>query len=160
MAKPTNQELVRLLRQTKKLALQDIRLVESHSKLGRMKDVLPPEASQTVGVNIQMNPAAKAVIVVVSIKVVCLYEDSQEADPPVMISANFGLSYTFSKPISRKLLGQLAQQVALLNVWPYWREFVQSISLRMGLPAFPVPLMNFGTLGMREPGTVEDKKRE
>jgi len=27
------------------------------------------------------------------------------------------------------------------NTWPYWREFVQSISTRMGFPALTVPLL-------------------
>ena len=27
------------------------------------------------------------------------------------------------------------------NAWPYWREFVQSMSARMGFPALTVPLL-------------------
>jgi hypothetical protein len=27
------------------------------------------------------------------------------------------------------------------NAWPYWREFVQSMSSRMGFPALTVPLL-------------------
>ena len=27
------------------------------------------------------------------------------------------------------------------NAWPYWREFVQSMSTRMGFPALTVPLL-------------------
>ena len=29
------------------------------------------------------------------------------------------------------------------NAWPYWREFVQSMSARMGFPALTVPLLEF-----------------
>ena len=27
------------------------------------------------------------------------------------------------------------------NAWPYWREFVQSMSTRMGFPALTVPML-------------------
>jgi preprotein translocase subunit SecB len=33
-----------------------------------------------------------------------------------------------------------AKSNGMLNVWPYWREFVQSITSRAGLPPLTVPL--------------------
>ena len=31
--------------------------------------------------------------------------------------------------------------IPITNAWPYWREFVQSMSARMGFPALTVPLL-------------------
>jgi len=42
------------------------------------------------------------------------------------------------------------------HVWPYWREYVQSTCMRMGLPVVPVPHQFYGTIG---PPTVPKKKK-
>ena len=43
-------------------------------------------------------------------------------------------------------LRQFARTNALLNVWPYWREFVQTCTLRMGMPGFVLPVLRMGEL--------------
>jgi len=35
----------------------------------------------------------------------------------------------------------LCTVIPITNAWPYWREFVQSMSARMGFPALTVPLL-------------------
>lgn len=38
------------------------------------------------------------------------------------------------------ILSQFAAQVGILHVWPYWREFVQSMSVRMNWPPVILPM--------------------
>ena len=46
------------------------------------------------------------------------------------------------------------------NAWPYWREFVQSMSTRMGFPALTVPLLEIVPKKPEEkPKDDVDKKR-
>jgi hypothetical protein len=40
------------------------------------------------------------------------------------------------------VLAGFSQTVGVQNVWPYWREFVQSMPARMGLPPLRMPLLN------------------
>jgi len=56
------------------------------------------------------------------------YVSQAPADPDVFAVGPEHLEYFFRiTPIS--------------NAWPYWREFVQSMSTRMGYPALTVPLL-------------------
>jgi|GEM_PF-1005178 hypothetical protein len=41
--------------------------------------------------------------------------------------------------------------IPVSNAWPYWREFVQSMSARMGFPALTVPLLE---IVLRKPAEV------
>jgi preprotein translocase subunit SecB len=60
----------------------------------------------------------------------------------VEISVDFEAAYTLpeEKRFSIKQLNAFASTNALLNVWPYWRELVQSFTTRAGLPALTLPL--------------------
>jgi hypothetical protein len=134
---------MRVLRETRKLSLREIRLLESHCKLGALREgELPSNATQTITFAMQIDPGKGDATVVVGIRMGVTYNEPDGGEPPLMVSANFGLRYGFSRPSSRKHLQEAIQQVATFNVWPYWREFVQSMTVRMGLPAFPVPLIN------------------
>lgn len=46
-----------------------------------------------------------------------------------------------SKPVSRTELEAFRKRHAVLAVWPYLREFVQTIAARMGFPTEPLPLL-------------------
>jgi preprotein translocase subunit SecB len=45
----------------------------------------------------------------------------------------------------------------IYNVWPYWRELVQSFTVRMGYPALVIPLLKIKP--KQETKTVTQKKR-
>jgi preprotein translocase subunit SecB len=73
------------------------------------------------------------------------------------IEATFVLKYTFEDGI--KLESQDIENFArinpLYNAWPYWREFVQSITTRMGFPTLTIPLLK---IEMTKSGTDATKK--
>ena len=52
------------------------------------------------------------------------------------------------------------------NAWPYWREFVQNMSSRMGFPALTVPLLEIAPKkatakkGKRQPAKRESTRRK
>src|SRR5262249_2034104 len=94
----------------------------------------------------------------IGLKLVAIYEGPAEAEPPVMVAATFGLHLDIVKPISKKSLEKVAHTMGMTVVWPYWREFVQSLTVRMGLPAFPVALLNVVDLGSGQGGTEEQKE--
>jgi preprotein translocase subunit SecB len=74
----------------------------------------------------------------VTLRVVC--------DDPLAfhIEATFLARYRFAdqaKPASKIELEAFRKSHAVLAVWPYLREFVQTIAARMGLPTEPLPLL-------------------
>lgn len=61
------------------------------------------------------------------------------------IDATFILSYSISScdGLNDIEFNNFAQLNGIYNAWPYWREFVQSITSRMGLPTLTVPVFRF-----------------
>ena len=68
-------------------------------------------------------------------------ENDSPDEPILVIEATFRASYEI--PADLQLNESSIELFALtnetFNLWPYWREFVQSMSSRMGIPALTVP---------------------
>jgi len=156
MANRTSQSLARILQDAESLSLVEIRLLECHSKLGALrKDGLPTVGTETTGMSLRHDVDTKSVIVTVAFRLAINYDGSEDSDPALFLSARYGLHYRVSEPTARKHLEAVIKRVALLNVWPYWRELVQSLTVRMGLPAFPMPLLSKARLVKNKKSTEE-----
>lgn len=62
--------------------------------------------------------------------------------PLVTVECRFELLYRVPRGTnpSAEELHSFAATNAIMNVWPYFREFVHSISVRMGLPPIVIPV--------------------
>jgi hypothetical protein len=62
------------------------------------------------------------------------------------IEARFLLTYAVNsmEGLTKEHFDAFAEHNGIFNVWPYWREYVQSATLRMGLPALTVPVYRIG----------------
>jgi hypothetical protein len=60
----------------------------------------------------------------------------------VSIEATFLLTYSGEKlsEISPEQVAAFGQANGIYNAWPYWREFVQAMTTRMGLPPLVIPV--------------------
>lgn len=56
------------------------------------------------------------------------------------ITASFRLAYRSAEPITEPILREFGQRNVRANVWPYAREFIQSMTQRMGWPSFVLPV--------------------
>ena len=104
----------------------------------------PPRAHQTINfVHLLKSGDKKATAVSLKIKLDLSYEDDATKEPAISIMANFVADYSIAENFQdEKTFQQFQQRVGMANLWPYWREFVQSMTTRMGLPALPIPLLN------------------
>jgi hypothetical protein len=152
MPKKTDKKLVRVLRDAEKLlSLREIRLLESHCKLGHLQEGdLPPTATHEVnliaiGGKVPVfepnEPNSQTGFALIDFRLTAPYDDI-DGHEPLLLSARFALHYTVSRLTSQKILGEIVEAVAVQHAWPFWREFVQSMTVRMGLPPFPIPLMS------------------
>jgi hypothetical protein len=75
-----------------------------------------------------------------SLSLVGTYPDGQEG---LRVEATFGLAYAvrWLDGITDEQLGQLGQGPVVNAVWPYWRDYVRSMTSRMGLPPLRMPLL-------------------
>jgi hypothetical protein len=65
------------------------------------------------------------------------------------ITADYVLVYKIDKPpvgITPETATAFGKMNGIHNIWPYWREYVQSTSTRAGFPPFPIPLMTVGSM--------------
>lgn len=70
-------------------------------------------------------------------------DPEDEEEPDVGVSAIYALDYTLSGGVSFDdvTLEHFCVFNGTFNAWPYWREFVQSTTQRLGLTPFVMPVM-------------------
>lgn len=68
-----------------------------------------------------------------------------DSEPVVDITTTFMLVYELTDfdGLTDDHYSQFAKTNGVFNAWPYWREYVQSTTVRMGLPTLTVPVLNF-----------------
>ena len=122
-----------------KLQLQDISLYKSEAAGAGppLQAVEPVRLSAELDSEMEHRDSA-GVSFAVTLRVVC--------DDPLAfhIEATFLARYRFAdqaKPASKIELEAFRKGHAVLAVWPYLREFVQTITARMGFPTEPLPLL-------------------
>lgn len=83
-------------------------------------------------------------ITAISFRLVPIKND-QPIDPaPLLIEATFVLTYTIDSfdEVTNEDLKDFAAVNGVFNAWPYWREFVQNMTMRMSLPSpLVIPLL-------------------
>ena len=81
-------------------------------------------------------------------------ETGDEAD--LSIKASFVISYSLNSfdDLSEENFRAFSQLNGIFNAWPYWREFVQSTTARMGLDQVVVPVYHVPP--KRAPKTTRD----
>lgn len=84
----------------------------------------------------------------------------KDEDVLLEVSARIEAAYTIppSSSFTPYQLKCFAKANGMLNVWPYWRDFVQSSVQRAGLPALALPL--FRVIHKRQAGSLEAGKQE
>ncbi|MHC1727272.1 MAG: hypothetical protein AB9866_14910 [Syntrophobacteraceae bacterium] len=62
-------------------------------------------------------------------------------DFALKVTCSFGLKYSSEAGISDDFMEIFKARNIPLNTWPYFREFVQSITQRMNIPPLTLPLL-------------------
>jgi len=64
-----------------------------------------------------------------------------EKTPLLTIECDFDVVYRVAKPMTDAYFEIFRKTSLPLNTWPFWREFVHSAFLRMGLPPYMLPVV-------------------
>jgi bifunctional ADP-heptose synthase (sugar kinase/adenylyltransferase) len=73
-------------------------------------------------------------------------EDSSEEEITILeIKAIFEAIYESSIELSDEELSKFSEHNVGFNVWPFWREYVQSTCLRMNIQPLPLPFKMIGS---------------
>ncbi len=122
-----------------KLKLQDVSLYKSEAEGAGppLGPVDPVRLSVEVDSEVYRNDSV-GLDFAVTLRVVC------EEPLAFRIETTYLARYRFAdraKPASKVELEAFRKGHSILAVWPYLREFVQSITARMGFPTEPLPLL-------------------
>ncbi len=70
------------------------------------------------------------------------FSESKTQKPVILMDASFLLAYKIEnfEGLTQRGFEQFANLNGIYNAWPYWREFVQNMIARMGLPSLTIPV--------------------
>ena len=68
-----------------------------------------------------------------------LKDESPDREYAVEIEAEFVAEYIMAKQLSNECIDEFALSNASFHVWPYWREFLMSQCMRLGMSKIAVP---------------------
>lgn len=135
-------DLSAVARVAEKVSLQEIYLLEAKIK-SDPQDRDPRNASLELSFGSELLPQESEdnLVVQCNFLVAAFHED----DPGkifMSIEAAFIVDYLLdsSKEFDQNDLEMFARINPIYNTWPYWREFVQNLTTRMGFPALKIPL--------------------
>lgn len=100
------------------------------------------DMGSTKRISCRLDQERKSLEVIVLFEVVG-FRDGDHKARTFEVSAEFRLDYAVRGDLSSFSDGQVkafGEFNAVFNAWPYWREFVQSTTVRLALPALVLPL--------------------
>lgn len=124
---------------------------------------LPSHASQKVDIKVA-DSKKEGFVVLADLGISFGYEKDHQysdevAESPILVNAKFLLNYAIEgEDLTQQDLDAFASRTATYNVWPYWREFVQTMTTRMGLPPITIPLLNLSMIFDGEDGDTQPKR--
>jgi len=110
---------------------------------------IPEEASVDLQYRSSINkrkrrddPAAVELAVTVDFKFHVQRQDEDAPSDVILLEAGYLLVYALNPEaeLEEECFDQFAEVNGPYNAWPYWRELVQSVTGRLGLPGFVLPV--------------------
>jgi hypothetical protein len=94
---------------------------------------------------VEKQEASQSIAVRLSFLLHSIRDGKPEEDPTIWVESTFVLIYKIDsfEGIEEENLKAFALTNGVYNAWPYWREYVQSMTFRMGLPPIVAPVFRF-----------------
>ena len=133
---------------SQRVELDNIQLVETVARRKPLRGKLPAKVSLSVSVQTDADKKQGAIHVRPRFILVAPFDDAPN-DGLLRIEALFLLQYRLPsfEGLRKANIDAFGEMNGLYNGWPFWREFVQAMSSRMGFPALTIPV--------RRPGSAE-----
>ncbi len=123
--------------------LQGIRLVELAGVTGIRSPAGLGEISMQIGTKAETRRDPADAIVVLTGLDLKASPTTEAEEPKLTIKSVFELRYSVPADLetSQESLDRFGRLNGVYNAWPYFRELVQSVLTRMGLPPLTIPLL-------------------
>jgi preprotein translocase subunit SecB len=137
---------------TRRIELIDLRMLRGFCNLlVPVQPKLPPTVTQSINIVARLGdePNRSHTGVTVSFSIVGNYDNGAEG---LRVEATFGVLYAvdwIDEP-TQQAVDLVGQSVGVNNAWPYWREFVQSMTGRMAIPPLHIPILRMDQLAFTQ----------
>ncbi len=143
--------------------IEDIRLIEAsvRTRIRSPEDVGEVELVIDTSASIKEHKKGSSFVVLATIDAKLLPHKSPE-NAAISIKAAFELQYTLPPKfsVSRRDLDTFARINGVFNAWPYWREFVESMTSRMHLPPLVLPVFRVRETAKAIPKKASNTRRK
>ena len=143
-------ELVRAV--ADQVQIVEVRLLESRSEQKQFDREVPGRITTSIDVDTHFDAESHRLSVYPRLHLHVKEKDSLPDDYFLKIEARFVVTYQVrsAEGLTQDNFDAFAERNGIFNVWPYWREFVQSMTARMGLPPLTVPVFRIGTAKLKQ----------
>jgi preprotein translocase subunit SecB len=127
-----------------RIQIKDVKIVETSARQSLRRGELPTRLELSVNTDASLDLEAAVISVDVRCTLASRYAEpeSDAQSSPLSVVAVFRLEYAVDSVdgITGDGIDAFGEVNGVYNVWPYWREYVQSILVRMGLPRLTIPV--------------------
>jgi hypothetical protein len=129
-----------------RVQILEVRLLETRAEQKTFDPDLLGRVVTNVHVETHFDKANSRVEVYPRFMLVVQKEGGSPEEVFVRVEARYAISYALESDegLTRKNFDAFGHRNAVYNVWPYWREFVQSMTSRMALPPLTLPVFRLG----------------
>ena len=141
--------------------IKDVRAIECSFKQTPKANIGSKYVEIDNTANVELDKDSNFIFVIADFNLKAFVKNNTK--PVVLINASFLLSYDFNDEFDNypdEAFKKFAETNGVFNAWPYWREFVQNATVRMGLPSLTIPVFRiFASKEARRPQKkVAEKK--
>lgn len=131
---------------SERVQILEIRLLESRSEQKRFEEEASKRIMQTIQVETHLDQKHSKLVVFPHFMLLVKRHDASPEDIFVRIEARFAITYSIDpqEGLTQDNYDAFGERNGVYNAWPYWREFVQSTTVRMGLPPLTLPVFRVG----------------
>lgn len=132
-----------------RVQIEDVRLVRATVRRELDSDEPPPVLDFGFNVSTDFDRDTKRIRSKVFFSFDSYFKKENRSGPsPLHVDVGFALGYSLQSidDIDDAKIDAFGKMNAVYNAWPYVREFVQSMIVRMGLPSLTLPVLTSGLL--------------
>ncbi|NLX20569.1 MAG: hypothetical protein GXY55_02715 [Phycisphaerae bacterium] len=126
-----------------RVQIQNVHLLETRAKRGSIREKQPLHLRFSVNVTTQVDQSKSILLVRPLLTMIASHEDAADGEEALRIEALFVLAYRVDslKGLDKTNFDAFGETNGLYNVWPFWREYVQATTARLGLPPLTIPVL-------------------
>jgi len=151
-------EMVRAV--SDRVQIIEVRLLDCRSEQKHFDTDSARRITTNIDVDAHFDPEKLRLSVFPRFNLLVKDQASSPEDFFLRVEARFVVTYMVrsDEGLTQANFDAFAERNGIYNVWPYWREFVQSITARMGLPPLTIPVFRVGTAKLKQDTALPQPK--